>query len=115
MLTAESGHTPLLKELEPDSKERVWENMIFVRDSPRLGKKNRFWKIWLGKFGRAARDFGYLNLVQYPPKLTYSAGSFRVKKFGFERAVSKLFILAPNKLVGPHGVHLGQFWPPPAI
>ena len=31
--------TPLLKELEPDSKERVWENMIFVRDSPRLSKK----------------------------------------------------------------------------
>ena len=89
--------------------------MIFVRDSPRLGKKNRFCKIWLGKFGRAARDFGYLNLVKYPPKLTYSAGLLRVKKFGFERAVSKLFILAPNKLVGPHGVHLGQFWPPPAI
>ena len=88
--------------------------MIFARDSPRLGEKNWFWKIWLGKFGRAALDFGYLNLVKYPPKLTYSAGSFRVKKFGFERAVSKLFILAPNKLVGPHGMHLGQFWPNPS-
>ena len=42
-------------------------------------------------------------------------GSFRVKKWGFERAVSKLVFLALNKLVGPHGVHWGQFWPPPAI
>ena len=47
--------------------------MIFVQDSPRLSKKNSFWKIWLGKFGWAAHDFGYLNLVKYPPKLTDSA------------------------------------------
>ena len=31
--------TPLLKQLEPASEERVWEIMIFVRDSPRLSGK----------------------------------------------------------------------------
>ena len=34
--------TPLLKQLEPASEERVWESMIFVRDSPRLSGKNSF-------------------------------------------------------------------------
>lgn len=60
-----------------------------------------------------------IGLNSYPRKTVYcqlpSSGSFRVKKWGFERAVSKLFFLALNKLVGPHGVHRGQFWPPPAI
>ena len=33
------GAPPLLKQLEPASEERVWEIMIFVRDSPRLSGK----------------------------------------------------------------------------
>ena len=46
-------------------EKRVWENMIFVRDSPRLSKKITFQDIWLGKFVWAAYDFGYINLANF--------------------------------------------------